>query len=120
MQFESSFSESGSSSLNDDDQGHKHEISVSPGDSLTINQSSIIVDYRSLSPLPKLHNAKVVIIGAGFAGLAAAQRLWSSGIEDVIVLEAQDYIGGRVKTIKHSNGILELVSNSSLLRSHQP
>jgi monoamine oxidase len=40
----------------------------------------------------------VAIIGAGAAGLAAAQRLHTNGV-DVVVLEARDRIGGRVWTI---------------------
>lgn len=52
--------------------------------------------------------AKVVIVGAGLAGLAAAQRLNELGIEDVIVLEALDRIGGRVHTISHSDYLLEM------------
>jgi monoamine oxidase len=38
---------------------------------------------------------RVVIVGAGFAGLAAADRLSRSGHE-VVVLEARDRVGGRV------------------------
>lgn len=44
-------------------------------------------------------SSDVVIIGAGAAGLAAAQRLSSRGI-DVLVLEARDRIGGRVWTLR--------------------
>ena len=40
--------------------------------------------------------AKTVIIGAGSAGVAAAVKLESYGLEDFIVLEASDRIGGRV------------------------
>ena len=40
-----------------------------------------------------------VVIGAGAAGLAAAQRLHEQG-EDVVVLEARDRIGGRVWTVR--------------------
>ena len=40
----------------------------------------------------------VAIIGAGVAGLAAAQRLRERGV-DVTVLEARDRIGGRVHTL---------------------
>lgn len=54
--------------------------------------------------------AHVVVVGAGLAGLAAAQRLKAAGIEDVVVLDAQDRIGGRVHTVDHSDYLLELVS----------
>lgn len=46
--------------------------------------------------------ADVVIIGAGVAGLAAANRLRAKGV-DVVVLEARDRIGGRVHTIHDPN-----------------
>ena len=39
----------------------------------------------------------VVVVGAGLAGLACARRLHEAGI-DVVVLEASDDIGGRVRT----------------------
>lgn len=42
----------------------------------------------------------VVIVGGGVAGLSAAKELLAAGISDVIVLEAQDYLGGRVKTYR--------------------
>ncbi len=37
----------------------------------------------------------VVIVGAGWAGIAAALKLQMEGIKNIIVLEARDYIGGR-------------------------
>ena len=43
-------------------------------------------------------DAKVLVIGAGAAGLSAARALHDKGI-DVTVLEARDRIGGRVWTI---------------------
>lgn len=39
----------------------------------------------------------VVVVGAGLAGLACAQRLSRAGVE-VVVLEASDAVGGRVRT----------------------
>jgi hypothetical protein len=41
---------------------------------------------------------EAIIIGAGWAGLKAADTLLSSGITSILVLEANDYIGGRSKT----------------------
>jgi phytoene dehydrogenase-like protein len=38
---------------------------------------------------------KIVIIGSGVAGLAAAVRLGAAG-HNVIVLEANDYVGGKL------------------------
>ena len=40
-----------------------------------------------------------VVIGAGVAGLYAAQQLAKHGIRNVCVIEAQENIGGRVKQI---------------------
>ena len=37
--------------------------------------------------------SKVVIIGAGIAGLSAASKLVQNGVTDVIILEARDRIG---------------------------
>uniref|UniRef100_A0A8C5QS08 Amine oxidase domain-containing protein n=1 Tax=Leptobrachium leishanense TaxID=445787 RepID=A0A8C5QS08_9ANUR len=43
---------------------------------------------------------RVVIIGAGFAGLGAATTLVKHGIKDLVLLEALDRAGGRVWTHK--------------------
>lgn len=43
------------------------------------------------------HDADAVVIGAGFAGIAAARRLIAAGMR-VVVLEARDRVGGRVCT----------------------
>jgi monoamine oxidase len=50
-------------------------------------------------PLPRAGGKRVVVLGAGLAGLAAAWNLMRRGY-DVQVFEAQDIPGGRVKTIR--------------------
>uniref|UniRef100_A0A8C2HGR0 Zgc:66484 n=1 Tax=Cyprinus carpio TaxID=7962 RepID=A0A8C2HGR0_CYPCA len=57
-------------------------------------------------------DAKVVIVGSGFAGLAAAATLVKAGFENVLVLEAKERIGGRVHTIKpFTENIIEVGAN---------
>ena len=49
---------------------------------------------------------KAIVVGAGFAGLAAASELVSSGVE-VSVLEARDRVGGRVWSAPFGGGVVE-------------
>lgn len=46
-----------------------------------------------------------VVVGAGYAGLAAALRLSDSGVP-VVVLEAADRVGGRIHTERTADGVL--------------
>ncbi|XP_056391849.1 peroxisomal N(1)-acetyl-spermine/spermidine oxidase-like [Hyla sarda] len=46
------------------------------------------------------HQPRVVIIGAGFAGLGAAATLVKHGVTNLVILEALDRAGGRVLTHK--------------------
>src|SRR5919112_340311 len=48
---------------------------------------------------------RIVVVGAGFAGLAAAERIAAAG-HDVEVVEARDRIGGRVWSDRLGNGAL--------------
>lgn len=50
-----------------------------------------------------VQNYDAVIIGAGWAGIRAAKTLLSEGKTNILILEANNYIGGRSKTI-NSNG----------------
>lgn len=47
-------------------------------------------------PLPDVSKHKVIIIGSGIAGLAAATHLSQHDMNDFIILEAQNRIGGRI------------------------
>jgi monoamine oxidase len=48
-----------------------------------------------------------IVLGAGMAGLACARRLRDSGA-DVVVLEARDRIGGRIRTHRFDDDTVEL------------
>ena len=50
-----------------------------------------------------MRNVNVVVVGAGFAGLAAALDLHDAGLS-VTVLEARERVGGRVLSIELENG----------------
>ncbi len=49
---------------------------------------------------------RVIVVGAGFAGLAAADELLRAGAE-VLVLEARDRIGGRVWSVPFGGAMIE-------------
>ena len=48
--------------------------------------------------------AKIVIVGGGIAGIAAASELSKAGVTDFLLLEARDRLGGRIYTKKHGEG----------------
>ena len=61
----------------------------------------------SSSAFAEYKNPKVVVIGAGLAGLTTAYRLQQQGM-DVHVYEARNRVGGRVFTAKINGQIAEL------------
>ena len=60
-------------------------------------------------------DADVIILGAGLAGLAAANRLGKDGVP-VTVVEARDRIGGRVWTQARSRRRLPDRAGSGVVR----
>ena len=48
---------------------------------------------------------KVLILGAGVSGVTAASTLYENGEKDFLILEGQDYIGGRMKQ-KEFHGVM--------------
>lgn len=51
---------------------------------------------------------KIVVIGAGAAGIAAATKLLEIGFKNVLVLEAEDRIGGRIHTVRFGENVLDM------------
>ncbi|GLG98629.1 Possible lysine-specific histone demethylase 1 [Gryllus bimaculatus] len=63
--------------------------------------------FKRLKPLPVQKTRRVVVLGAGIAGLVVARQLQHLGME-VVVLEARDRVGGRIATFRKSNYIADL------------
>lgn len=51
---------------------------------------------------------RIVIIGCGASGTAAATKLMSNGFENIQILEAENRIGGRVNTVKFDDYLVDL------------
>ncbi|XP_069779659.1 spermine oxidase isoform X1 [Narcine bancroftii] len=87
-------------------------------------------DPLSCGPQRK-RQPRIVVIGAGLAGLSAAKLLLASGFTDITVLEASEQLGGRVQSIKlgcatfdlgatwihgaHGNPVYQLAEDHGLL-----
>lgn len=55
-----------------------------------------------------MQNARVIVIGAGIAGISAASKLIENGFKNVTVLEAENRIGGRVCTVPYASNVVDL------------
>lgn len=55
-----------------------------------------------------MYKHKVIIIGAGISGLSAAVHLIEHGINDILIIEGSDRIGGRVLTQCINNQYIDL------------
>ena len=62
---------------------------------------------------------RVVVVGAGVAGLAAAARLMERGVRNVVILEAEDRMGGRIHTTLFGKQFLLLYSYFTTLVTDQ-
>lgn len=77
----------------------------------------------------KREYADTVVVGGGVAGLSAANALRETGVDDVVVLEAGERVGGRVHTdalginhgaeLIHAKGLAEKIRGLGLeVRPH--
>lgn len=82
---------------------------------LFLSCALILVILQPLFGLPALKRKrqkyKVLILGAGSAGITAAKTLYDRGIRNFLVLEAQDYIGGRMKSVPFAGMKIEEGAN---------
>ena len=65
--------------------------------SIAAGTALLLSGPRAFAQRPKPTGKSVIVIGAGFAGLAAAHELLSAGYQ-VTVLEARNRVSGRVLT----------------------
>lgn len=52
--------------------------------------------------------SSVIIVGAGAAGIAAATRLLENNVMEVIILEAEARIGGRVHSVEFGDAFVDM------------
>ena len=57
--------------------------------------------------LVSARNTTVAILGGGVAGVIAARTLHQNGIDDFLIIEARDELGGRMQTQNLSGTIVE-------------
>ena len=72
---------------------------------LAVGTALLLQSFRAVSKMAHLKIATstsgitqeydAVIVGAGWAGIRAAEILIKGGVENILVLEAHNYIGGR-------------------------
>lgn len=62
-------------------------------------------------------SAKIVIIGSGISGIAAATKLYENGFHNLIILESENRIGGRIFTTPFASNVIDLGAQWYLLQS---
>lgn len=78
----------------------------------TINKWSLkrFVQFKNYASEEKQSrmDKHVIIIGAGAAGIAAATKLILNGFRNIVILEGQSRIGGRIHTIPFNDSVLDV------------
>lgn len=55
-----------------------------------------------------MSNIKIVVVGAGISGISFAAKLIENGFKNLVILEAENRIGGRVHTVPFASNVLDL------------
>ena len=71
------------------------------------------------APQRRSRGPRVIVIGAGFAGLACARELCEQGVR-VTVLEARDRVGGRVRSLPIGSPSKNTEAGAELIGSNHP
>lgn len=76
---------------------------------------SLLPAFVACSTIPRSSTSKhhkVLILGGGVTGVLAARTLHNAGVDDFLIIEARDELGGRLKSTTLDNGLtVELGAN---------
>ena len=70
----------------------------------------LMVERSSSSPV-KVNKTKILILGAGVSGVTAAKTLLDKNINDFLILEGKNYIGGRIHAVPFAGLNIEVGAN---------
>ena len=72
-----------------------------------------ILDHALAQTCPPVEqrDAEVLVFGAGVTGITTARALYDNGLTSVLVLEAGDHIGGRMRNVEFGGVQVELGAN---------
>ncbi|EFJ34103.1 hypothetical protein SELMODRAFT_439136 [Selaginella moellendorffii] len=82
--------------------------------SVPLDRSRCVAAARKIAAedaLDAKYSFDVIIVGAGMAGIMAANTLSEAGIDDFVILEATDRIGGRMREADFAGKRIELGAN---------
>ncbi|KAJ8308858.1 hypothetical protein KUTeg_013732 [Tegillarca granosa] len=75
---------------------------------LLVSQITGKIQSRASGRTSNNENPKILILGAGMAGISAAKTLNDLGYHDFLIIEGSDRIGGRTKEAKIGNTSVEM------------
>ncbi|XP_013118034.2 peroxisomal N(1)-acetyl-spermine/spermidine oxidase-like [Stomoxys calcitrans] len=77
-------------------------------DSYSSEESSLVVANNSSMTISIPEEPRIIVIGAGAAGLACATKLLEFGFQNLLILEAENRIGGRIYTQSFADNVIDL------------